>query len=466
MAVLSGLFARTPHSALFRISALAVLLLALASYYLAELAAVRPAYNMGYLTMTQYSLMAVAMLTAWKSAPEAISFKDIRWLLVVAVLARVLLIDAGSYASNDVDRYLFDGRIAVEGLDPYRVSHDALQLQELRAQWQPPSEHAKYVTLYPPLALGLFSLAASFGLEHALLAWKLIILSASLATLFISAKVLEHAGKLQHLSLIAFSPLLILEANIGLHIDAISTFTVVAALYLWQRQRIALTGIAIGLGTAIKVVPIMLLLPLIFTLPSVKAAAKLVVSSLVTVVVIYLVTLNLGLHPVGSIGVFFEKWRFAAPLFVTLDQMFNGYQILIIMLIFAAVLALCIALFLWKKSLWKERQWQDKSQLFFAAQIAVAIPLLISPVIFPWYLMPLLPLLALAPNRYLILWTLLMPLTYEVLNGFLSERLWQPAAWPVWLVGLVQLAAVIAVVRYFYREWQHRKTINRDIHVQ
>ncbi|MGB0834684.1 MAG: glycosyltransferase 87 family protein [Psychrobium sp.] len=462
MAVLSGLFARTPHSAVFRSSALAVLLLALASYYLAELAAVRPAYNMGYLTMAQYSLMAIAMLTAWKSAPEAISFKDIRWLLAIAVLARVLLIDAGSYASNDVDRYLFDGRIAVEGLDPYRVSHDAPQLQELRAQWQPPSEHAKYVTLYPPLALGLFSLAASFGLEHALLAWKLIILSASLATLFIAAKVLEHAGKLQHLSLISFSPLLILEANIGLHIDAISTLAVVAALYLWQRQRVVLTGVVIGLGTAIKVVPIMLLLPLIFTMPNIKAAAKLVVSALMTIVAIYLVTLGLGLHPVGSIGVFFEKWRFAAPLFVTLDQIFNGYQILISMLIFAAVLSLAIALFLWKERV----KLSAKSQLILAAQIVVAIPLLISPVIFPWYLMPLLPLLALAPNRYLIFWTLLMPLTYEVLNGFLSERLWQPAAWPVWLVGLVQLAAVVAVMRYFYHQWLSNKTISRDIHAQ
>ncbi len=456
----SWLFARTPNSALFYSCAVSVLLLALASYYLAAVTQVKPALYIGYYTMVQYSLMGIAMLLAWKSAPEAIGFKDIKWLLLVAVLARILLIDAGSYASNDVDRYLFDGRIAIEGFDPYRVSHDAPQLQSLREQWQPPSEHAKYVTLYPPLALALFSAAASFGHEHALLVWKLIILVASLGTLFIGARVLAHAGKLQHLSLIAFSPLLILEANIGLHIDAISCLAVVSAIYLWQRQQVFLTGIVIGLGTVIKVVPIMLVLPLLFTMPNIKLAIKLVIGVLISVVTVYGLTLSLGLHPVGSIGVFFEKWRFAAPLFVALDQVFSGYQIIIVMLCFASVVSLAIAGWLW---LQRGEILTKQTLVFSCAQLALAIPLLISPVIFPWYLMPLVPLLALAPNRYLVAWTLLMPLTYEVLNGFLSERLWQPAVWPVWLVGIVQVLAAIALVHYVYRHKQHKSLIVSDV---
>ncbi|MGB0898606.1 MAG: hypothetical protein ACPGSN_05080 [Psychrobium sp.] len=456
----SWFLARTPNSALFYSSAVSVLLLALASYYLAEITQVKPVLYVGYYTMTQYSLMGIAMLLAWKSAPEAIGFRDIKWLLFIAVLARVLLIDAGSYASNDVDRYLFDGRIVVEGLDPYRVSHDAPQLQSLREQWQPPSEHAKYVTLYPPLALALFSAAASFGHEYALLVWKLIILSASLATLFLGAKVLTHAGKLQHLSLIAFSPLLILEANIGLHIDAVSCLAVVLAIYLWQRQLVFLTGLVIGLGTVIKVVPIMLMLPLLFTTPSIKQAIKLVVGVLIMLVTVYGITLSLGLHPVGSIGVFFEKWRFAAPFFVALDQAFSGYQILIAMLCFASIVSLAIAGCLW---LQRGEILTKQTLVFSAAQLALAVPLLISPVIFPWYLMPLVPLIALAPNRYLVAWTLLMPLTYEVLNGFLSERMWQPADWPVWLVGIVQISAAIALVHYIYRYWQNRTLTVRSV---
>ena len=456
----SWLFARTPNSALFYSSAVSVLLLALASYYLAAVTQVKPALYIGYYTIAQYSLMGIAMLAAWKSAPEAISFNDIKWLLFVAVLARVLLLDAGSYASNDVDRYLFDGRIVVEGLDPYRVSHDAPQLQSLREVWQPPNEHAKYVTLYPPLALALFSAAASFGHEHALLVWKLIVLSASLGTLFIGVSVLAYAGKLQHLSLIAFSPLLILEANIGLHIDAISCLAVISAIYLWQRQRVFFTGVVIGLGMVIKVVPIMLLLPLLFTLPTIKSAIKLILGALICVVGVYTITLSLGLHPVGSIGVFFEKWRFAAPLFVALDPILSGYHILIVMLGFASLLSLFIAGWMW----FHRAEILNKQRLIFsAAQLAMAIPLLISPVIFPWYLMPLIPLLALAPNRYLVAWTLLMPLTYEVLNGFLSERLWQPADWPVWLIGIVQVLAVIALIHYVYRHWQNQSLITSDV---
>lgn len=450
------LIARTPNRTIFYSSGFVVLLLAMASYYLAAMVQVKPTYYVGYYTMLQYSLMAIAMLLAWKSAPEAISLKDIKWLLIIAVAARIILVDAGSYASNDVDRYLFDGRIVVEGLDPYRVSHDAKTLEDLRAKWHPPSEHAKYVTLYPPLALALFTFAASFGLSYALLAWKLIILSASLATLFFATKVLINAKKLQHLSLVALSPLLILEANIGLHIDTISTLAVVIAIYAWQQHKIILTGIVIGLGTAIKVVPIMLLLPLVFTMKSLGNATKLVFSTILALVLIYAIALLFGLQPVGSISVFFEKWRFAAPLFVSLEHIFTGYILLAAMIVFAC--CVCIASGSW---LWYQRQQlaENTPLLFGIAQLALAVPLLISPVIFPWYLMPLVPLLALSPNRYLILWMICMPLTYEVLNGFLSEGIWLPAQWPVLLVGLVQCAATIAIFYYLYRHRPKRSLL-------
>jgi hypothetical protein len=65
--------------------------------------------------------------------------------------------------------------------------------------------------------------------------------------------------------------------------------------------------------------------------------------------------------------------------------------------------------------------------------------------------MPLVPLMALYPNRYLIMWTLLMPLTYEVISQFICCQIWQPAQWPIWLLGLLQLFALVALVKYCYR---------------
>jgi alpha-1,6-mannosyltransferase len=302
--------------------------------------------------------------------------------------------------------------------------------------------------LYPPLALGFFAIAASAGVENAQIVWKLILLIAGLMTLWITVKVLHHANKLEHLALVALSPLLILETQVGLHLDALSTLAVISAIYCWQRQWVARAGLVIGLGTLIKLLPIMLLLPLIFTLKSIKQVAALVIATLITIASVYLLTISLGFHPVGSISVFFEKWRFAAPLFVLLDNVLTGQQILIFMIMLSTLICSTVAYCCWRNR--RSLANNNNVILIGAMQLVIALPLIVSPVTFPWYLMPLIPLMALSPNRYLIIWTLLMPLTYEVIGQFICCHIWQPALWPIWLIGLLQLSALLALLKYCY----------------
>ena len=53
-----------------------------------------------------------------------------------------------------------------------------------------------------------------------------------------------------------------------------------------------------------------------------------------------------------------------------------------------------------------------------------------SPVLFPWYALSLLPLLALAPSGILIGWTSALPFTYEVIDAFDLSGVWAPSIWP------------------------------------
>jgi len=444
---------------LFYISLVGISLLVFGSYWISYLATATatPVAYIGDLTIAQYTLIGLLMLLAWKTAPDSSHLHHYRLLIIVAVVLRIGLFAVEPYTSNDVDRYLFDGRIAVEGFDPYRLSHDAEVLKDLRAQWQPPAEHAKYVTLYPPLALGLFSVAASAGVTNAIVVWKGILLVAGLLTLWLSTRVLQHANKLKHLPLIALSPLLILETGIGLHIDAVSTLAIIAAVYYWQRHRLLNVGIVIGLGVSIKLLPIMLLLPFVMSKTKFIDAVKLVSAAVLTVIVIYSVTVISGLYPVGSISVFFEKWRFGAPLFVLLDGVLSGKNIVGLLLIIAVVTSGLIAYFCWH---YRSIMSLKSSLLIGAAQLAVALPLIISPVVFPWYLMPLVPLLALYPNRYLLAWTLVVPLGYEVLNQYWCCGHWLPAQWPILIIGLVQVSALLALLQFCYKNWP-KLSLNR-----
>jgi len=405
--------------------------------------------NIGIYTIIQYSLMAGFMCLTWLTSPKSGHLKSYQALFFCAVLARLLLLDTTPYTSNDVSRYLFDGRVAYEGIDPYRVSHDAPELAPLRALWKPPSEHAAYVTLYPPLALALFSFSSSFGVDWALMVWKALLLVAGLLTVWLAALVLKKAGKLENLALVALSPLLILEAGIGLHLDALSALAVVLALYLWQKKFILACGVAIGLGMAIKVLPIMLLLPLFFAQKFFKDMALIAAGSLLTVLFVYGLAFMFGYHPVGSITVFFEKWRNASPLFTALDYLLTPHSLKAGLLSIAFVSAGIIAFLSFRI---RENPTAAPDRIFNYLQFALALPLVLSPVIFPWYLLPLVPLVALRPNAALLAWLLIMPLTYEVLGGFLCCQHWEPAHWPTVLLGglysVIFANLLLAIIQY------------------
>ncbi|WP_133407152.1 glycosyltransferase 87 family protein [Parashewanella tropica] len=430
-----------------------VVLSSLASHWLSEFKTTPNSPHlaeMGIYIIIQFSVMGLFMLLAWATAPASNALKDFKLILIAAVIARVVLLDVAPYTSNDVDRYLFDGRIAYEGFDPYRVSHDAPELQELRAQWQPPQEHAKYVTLYPPVALSFFALAASADVDNAQLAWSAILLVSGLLTLYFSAQVLQKLGKLKHLPLVALSPLLILETGVGLHLDALSALTVIVAVYLWLHQRFVLTGIMIGIGMSTKILPMMLLLPFLFFLlgkKEFKTFVTLLASTIVAIASIYSLTIALGYHPVGSISVFFEKWRFASPLFNSLDAFISGYPLIFTLMTIATIICLLIGFF----SLSSTPLASKDSKLGSCLQLALSVPLFLGPVLFPWYLMPLIPLLALRPNLYLIAWTLLMPLTYEVIGNFLCCQQWQPAQWPIIILGILYLITTIKLTKWLYQ---------------
>ncbi len=425
-----------------------VILLSFASIFLSEIAqgqSALPVEHIGIYTIIQYCLMAFFMLLAWFTSPKSSQLKNYKALLITAFLVRIVLIDVAPYTSNDASRYLFDGRIAYEGFDPYRISHDAKELTQLRAEWQPPQEHAAYVTIYPPLALALFSFSSSFGVDHAELAWKCLLLLAGLLTVWLSALVLKKAGKLENLALVALSPLLILETGVGLHVDAFSALAVISTLYLWQRQYLLYCGIAIGIGMSLKVLPVMLLLPLFFLQKSLKNAFTLVLGWAVALALIYGATVTFGYLPVGSIGVFFEKWRNAAPIFTALDTLLTGYQLILALMVIAMTTVIIIAYTSFKQD--KDSK-ANTDVIYLVMQASLALPLILSPVLFPWYLLPLIPLLALRPNIFLLAWSLLLPLTYEVLGDFLCCQQWQPAHWPSALLAVLYGLAVVKIIHY------------------
>lgn len=367
-----------------------------------------------YLVLT--ALMGGVWMTS-RSAPAA----EQRWTLAAGLLARVLLVAVPAFTSSDVVRYLWDGRAALAGIDPYRVVPNTAA-PVLPAAWPMPLVHTNLPTIYPPGAIALFALCASFGSVWSPWLWKALVLSASIVTVVVTDRALGAARVRRHLPLVALSPLLILEGGVGAHLDVIAALSIAGAIILAQRKRAALTGVALGLGALVKFLPAVAAVPLAVALGR-RDGARLVAGAAAVCAVGYAAAFLVGFHPLGSLLVFFRASRFGSPLAAAHAAMGESNITLMLSIAVAAISIGIIGL----RS--RHGRWP------IHVQYALAIPLVLSPVVFPWYLSPLVPALALAPSAFAIAWMTVLPFSYEVIDRLDSLGVWQPAPWLPWIVG-------------------------------
>ncbi|MBC7794844.1 MAG: DUF2029 domain-containing protein [Clostridia bacterium] len=369
----------------------------------------------------------LAMTVAYRSV---VSNRDIWWLGSAGILARLLLVAVPPYTTHDVARYMFDGAMAVAGLDPYSVANGSPRALPLHLIWPSAIEHAAYPTIYPPLAVALFSLCARFGPAYAWLVWKLIVGLASSAIVLVAAR---FASSRRLTVLVALSPLLLFEGGIGGHLDVLCALAVTLAL---TSERPQVQGAWLGVGVLVKLTPAFIVVPLVAGMwrAERRAALMLLVGFLLVIVTGYVVANQLGFQALGSLQVFFTKWSFGSPWMLVEDMIgMPRSQLLRIGTVVALVMLAMSAKAAWCRS------------RSVALMLAACAPLLASPVVFPWYLCTAAVLLAFELSPYVFGWMVLAPFTYEVIDRFDVDGSWFPALWPVQLT--VALTGVLLILR-------------------
>lgn len=378
--------------------------------------------QVGTTTIVVHLLLTAWMLYFWRFGRTDPTPAELSQLLRLGVLARLIVLAVPAFTTHDVQRYLWDGAVALQGLDPYLTAPDNPIVADLRKIWPTPAEHAAYPTLYPPLALAIYSLCALAGPEWGIWLWKLVVTAASIATLFVVSDLLRRLGQQRHTALIALSPLMLLEVGIGAHVDALSALALSGALWAGVRGLWLAVGIAIGIGACVKLLPFAALGPILLA-THLSRWLKIISGALATVAVVYGGAVLLGLRPIGNLGVFFDKWRNGSPINTALEWGFPDLSHTLFV-VPAALLLGCFALYRARKDL--------HAGLF----IMLATPLLLSPVVFSWYLLVLVPLVAIRPSAFGLIWLTTVPFAYEVLNLFETTGEWLPAVWPLWLIAV------------------------------
>lgn len=178
-------------------------------------------------------------------------------LLLGAIALRLLLLPLPPTLSDDLLRYVWDGRVAVSGQNPYALAPDAEELKDLRTPAWEAMPHKDVATVYPPVALALFSIASltpkpMYGL-------KLILVLLEVVGCWLLIRLADRRGIPRHrVAWYAWNPLVALEvAGMG-HVDAAGVLAVVAAVSCLTGAGRRMAGAALwtGLGVMIKLVPI------------------------------------------------------------------------------------------------------------------------------------------------------------------------------------------------------------------
>lgn len=199
-------------------------------------------------------LLALGFLSlAWAAGRLA----SARGILLVAVLVRLPLVALPPTLSDDALRYLWDGRVAAAGFNPYRLAPDAPELAPLRDEGWRRLPHREVAAVYPPLALAAFSIAAR--LPAPVYAWKALVTLADLGAVAMLLALARRRGVPPARAVwYAWNPLVALEgAGMG-HVDVLGAAAVVAVALLLARRRsgAALPAVAAAAGVLTKLAPL------------------------------------------------------------------------------------------------------------------------------------------------------------------------------------------------------------------
>jgi hypothetical protein len=380
---------------------------------------------------------AAYLAAAWRvlRLPGATRGPSLAIILGVGLLARALLIPAAPTLSEDVYRYLWDGRLVAHGVNPYVHAPADPALGRFHDELLRRLNHAEVPTIYPPAAQLLFAAASLVPATPA--AWKVLLLALEFILVLSLFRILKRRGMpVERLLLYYWNPLVLVESFGSGHVDLAAAVFLVAALALHEANRRARAGILFSLSVLTKYVPA-LLIPWLVR----RRALALLVAALVTSLILAAPFLSAGTALTTGLGIYARHWEFNSAAYHLLREvMASELSIRRILGGAGLVAALLIA-------------WRVRSATFAAYACLVSF-LLLSPTVFPWYVVPAVALLPLHPDWGMLVFSGLIPLSYLPLPDYRETGLWTLAPWVLWVEygGLFAVWAVQLRARAWTRE--------------
>ncbi len=340
--------------------------------------------------------------------------KKISYLILAGLLARIVAIFFFPELSDDIYRFVWDGRITHNGMQPYAyLPIDIVQQVPSLAEGNilAKMNSPEYFTVYPPVSQFIFYLSSWIGLsvEFSSVLMKIFFFLAECLTLFFAVKILRHLKIVMSSILIYWlNPLIIIEGIGNLHFEIIMIAFLSASIYYWTIGKKYWAMIFLALSVGSKLLSL-LILPYLLWQIRWKQGIKVLAVFMLALLVVFL-PLILGLNYgefLSSIDLYFRKFEFNAGIYYLLRWIgfqLSGYNLITYIGPILGMLFICLTLYLTIK--------EKTKSLFAYLFVIILLYLLFATTVHPWYLSIPIFCSVFIRSRMAILWSSLIWLTY------------------------------------------------------
>jgi alpha-1,6-mannosyltransferase len=353
--------------------------------------------------------------------------------LVLAALWHLpfLLVPPGS--DDDIHRYLWDGRVQRLGYNPYIVVPSDPALSGLHTPETRTLNNPDVPSPYPAGAQLFFR--AVTAIHESIFALKVAFVVCDLAIVLVLLDILRCSGQEAHWVLAyAWNPLLATEVAGSGHVDIVGALLLLVSVAALGRRWRMTSAIVFALGVAVKFLPIVLT-PLYWRRVRMRDGLM----AVIVVGMLYVPFLEHGRVPIGSLGIYVQRFRFNDPVFAMLER------VAIPQLVVGLAVLVGFLTAIWLRT--RSAAWSSDA---FAWPMAAT--LLCAPAVYPWYLLWLLPFAQTASTVPIIVWTVSIIPTFYVWHLRTIGRPWVVPGWIMLLeYGSVAAAGAMIEFRRFTR---------------
>lgn len=337
---------------------------------------------------------------------------------LLGLFLRISLFISIPILSDDYFRFLWDGYLTTEGINPFDFKPNELDSTLTNNHFTKKlfdgMNSPNYFSIYPPVNQWVFYLAAltksTFG---GVLVLRSVIIGFEIGTYFIMKNICDRYNiNNNKLSWFWLNPLVIIELTGNLHAEGILLFFLLSGLFSLSKLQDFKGGLLLSLSFCSKLFSL-IFLPILLLKAGKYRYLKLILGIIPLFLISFSPFLNLSNadHYIESLIFYFKSFEFNGSIFNVVRWIgfqLKGFDVIYIAGPILSLISGIIILFV----SWKYR-FKNRKVIFTGLTLMISTYLFLSPIVHPWYIIIPLALGLFTNLRFPLIWSGFVFLSYS-----------------------------------------------------